>query len=411
MNLSLILLSTAVAVSSAFVVPVGQRDGGASALPGSAVGCGTPTPWVVLPDLEALSAPPGGGPTFIVTNSGSSAYLFSGQPGSNPTLTLTRGVTYTFSNTVSAAHPLQIRLSSGGANFGAGSGVTGAGTATMTFTPDFFVPAALVYQCGVHSAMLGNIFLVSPPVLVAPKAFLEGPYDPATGLMADALRTLPGFPATEPYTALGYAHVGGGGATVDPAALMVPGNNAIVDWVVAELRDATTPTVVVATRSALLQRDGDVVGTDGNLPLQFNVAPGNYKLALRHRNHLGVMTLNAVALSSVTTFVDFTSAATATFGTNARKSITGTFPAQVLWAGDVSFNGADQYTGSGNDRDPILVTVGSTTPNNVLSNAYSTRDVNMNGEVKYTGSLNDRDPILVNVGSTTPNNVRVQQLP
>lgn len=28
-----------------------------------------------------------------------------------------------------------------------------------------------------------------------------------------------------------------------------------------------------------------------------------------------------------------------------------------------------------------------------------------------TGSGNDRDPILVNVGSTTPNNIRVQQLP
>ncbi len=55
--------------------------------------------------------------------------------------------------------------------------------------------------------------------------------------------------------------------------------------------------------------------------------------------------------------------------------------------------------------------MGSTTPNNVIGKAYSTRDVNLNGEVKYTGSGNDRDPILINVGSTTPNNTRVQQLP
>ena len=54
--------------------------------------------------------------------------------------------------------------------------------------------------------------------------------------------------------------------------------------------------------------------------------------------------------------------------------------------------------------------MGSTTPNNAVT-VYSTRDVNLNGQVKYTGSGNDRDPILVNVGSTTPNNVRVQQLP
>jgi hypothetical protein len=123
------------------------------------------------------------------------------------------------------------------------------------------------------------------------------------------------------------------------------------------------------------------------------------------------MTANPVALASAPVTVDFTTGATVTYGTQARKSVTGTFPAEVLWAGDVTFNAAIKYTGSGNDRDPILVTVGSTTPNNVVSNAYSTRDVNMNGEVKYTGSGNDRDPILVNVGSTTPNNVRTQQLP
>ncbi|MBL0043314.1 MAG: hypothetical protein IPP33_02505 [Flavobacteriales bacterium] len=46
-----------------------------------------------------------------------------------------------------------------------------------------------------------------------------------------------------------------------------------------------------------------------------------------------------------------------------------------------------------------------------MSGTYSSRDVNMDGNVQYTGSGNDRDPILVNVGSTTPNNVRLQQLP
>ncbi|HMW96002.1 MAG TPA: hypothetical protein PL010_14475 [Flavobacteriales bacterium] len=83
----------------------------------------------------------------------------------------------------------------------------------------------------------------------------------------------------------------------------------------------------------------------------------------------------------------------------------------MLWAGDATFNGQIEYTGSGNDRDPILTTVGSTTPNNTVTHTYSTRDVNMNGQVKYTGGSNNRDPMLLNVGSTTPNNTRVQQLP
>ena len=68
------------------------------------------------------------------------------------------------------------------------------------------------------------------------------------------------------------------------------------------------------------------------------------------------------------------------------------------------------WPGDGNDHDPILTTVGSTTPNNAVT-LYSTRDVHMSGQVKFTGSGNDRDPILVNVGSTTPNNVRTQQVP
>ena len=69
-----------------------------------------------------------------------------------------------------------------------------------------------------------------------------------------------------------------------------------------------------------------------------------------------------------------------------------------------------QYTGAGNDRDPILIAVGSTTPNNTIS-GYLVTDVNMDGIAKYIGTENDRDPILINVGNTTPNNVRVQQLP
>ena len=83
----------------------------------------------------------------------------------------------------------------------------------------------------------------------------------------------------------------------------------------------------------------------------------------------------------------------------------------VLWAGNTNFDSGIKYTGTGNDRDPVLTAVGSTTPNNAVTNAYSLRDVNLDGLVKYTGSGNDRDPILISVGSTTPNNVRMQQLP
>jgi hypothetical protein len=259
----------------------------------------------------------------------------------------------------------------------------------------------------------GDVMISFDPreILLALKGMLEGPYSPATGLMGDALRTLPSFPLTEPYTALGYAHTGGGGGeTVAPAVLAVTGNNAIVDWVVVELRDAFVPTTVMATRSALVQRDGDVVGTDGVSPVTFNLPPGTFNVALRHRNHLGVMENNGVALGTTATSVDLTVVSTPTFGTNARKSITGSFPIQALWAGDVSFDGQLIYTGQDNDRDPILSAIGGTVPTATIS-GYRSEDVNLDGTVIYTGQDNDRDPILQNVGGSVPTNTRNTQLP
>ena len=44
-------------------------------------------------------------------------------------------------------------------------------------------------------------------------------------------------------------------------------------------------------------------------------------------------------------------------------------------------------------------------------NGYYSTDVNLDGVVKYVGANNDRDPILVNIGGTTPTAVRIEQVP
>ncbi len=82
----------------------------------------------------------------------------------------------------------------------------------------------------------------------------------------------------------------------------------------------------------------------------------------------------------------------------------------LMWQGNSVKNGIISYTGSGNDRDKVLVAVGSTTPNHTFI-GYRTEDINLNGTISYTGPLNDRDRILLSVGSTTPNAVREEQLP
>lgn len=71
---------------------------------------------------------------------------------------------------------------------------------------------------------------------------------------------------------------------------------------------------------------------------------------------------------------------------------------------DVNRDGVIKYTGSGNDRDPILQFIGGSTPNNSVPCDCCPEDVTGDGFVKYTGSGNDRDPILSAIGGTAPNN-------
>ncbi|MBL0043319.1 MAG: hypothetical protein IPP33_02530 [Flavobacteriales bacterium] len=112
---------------------------------------------------------------------------------------------------------------------------------------------------------------------------------------------------------MGYAHAGGGGSEQTTAGVLaVTGPNAIVDWVLLELRGPAIPASIVATRAALVRRNGDIVDVDGVSPVAFNVAPGSYYVSVKHRNHLGCMTSGTVALSSTPATVDFTSLATAT---------------------------------------------------------------------------------------------------
>jgi endonuclease/exonuclease/phosphatase family metal-dependent hydrolase len=258
-----------------------------------------------------------------------------------------------------------------------------------------------------HFPITADFSVPQANVRVNVRCLLEGPFDANTGLMHDSLRVQGLVPLTEPYTALGFTQVSGGGESMAPAVLNATGNNAIVDHVLLELRDKNDPTVILSTRCALVQRDGDVVDVDGLVPVTFARTGDQYYVAVRHRNHLGTMTANAIALSNAPVTIDFTAPTTSTYGTNATKALNSV---QVLWCGNTVRDGVLKYTGTANDRDAILVVVGGNTPNNTTS-GYAVTDVNMDGTIKYTGAGNDRDPVLVNVGSTTPNGTKTEQIP
>ncbi len=237
---------------------------------------------------------------------------------------------------------------------------------------------------------------------------LDGPYREANELMHDSLRVAGLLPFTEPHSALGFQPVGmSGGESFPSGVLLNEGSDAIVDWVFIELRDALDPSTARSTRSALVQRDGDVVDRDGISALRMTALPGNYHVAVFHRNHLPAMTLAPIALSTGITTVDLTDGSTPTYGTNAQRLRDGKL---LLWAGDVTGDGVVKYTGGGNDRDPILQAIGGVVPTATTS-GYLTEDVNLDGTVKYTGQDNDRDPVLQSIGGVAPTNVRPQQLP
>ena len=249
------------------------------------------------------------------------------------------------------------------------------------------------------------------PIKVAAKVFLQGPFVRSEEKMHDSLRVQNRIPLQEPYTGMAhFPHAGGGGGEqTTNDVLGVAGSNAVVDWVFLELRQAANPAQVVATRSALLQRDGDVVDVDGASPVAFDpsVEAGAYYLALRHRNHLGVQlgTTRYFETGSVET-VDFTALPNAdAYAFNAQNTaqrLQGGYT--MLWAGNGRTDYQLKYNGSNNDRNAILSVVGINTPNNVVP-GYHLADYNMDGLVKYNGANSDRNVLLSNVGINTPSKI------
>ncbi|MBK9337847.1 MAG: hypothetical protein IPM98_15370 [Lewinellaceae bacterium] len=249
----------------------------------------------------------------------------------------------------------------------------------------------------------------------AVKVFLQGPYNSSTQLMHDSLRAKNLIPLTEPYSSMvNFVHTGGGGGEQTSAAVLaVSGPDAIVDWVFLELRDPADLARSVATRSALLQRDGDVVDVDGVSPVTFEAPSGRfYAIAVRHRNHLGAQwgaPLFYPACTAVES--DFRTTPTAGFytfnGLNpVQRQVGGQ---QMLWAGNGRVDYQVKYNGSANDRTILLSLVGLLTPNTTIP-GYRLEDYNMDGLVKYNGSVNDRNVLLSNVGITTPSAILHDQV-
>ncbi|MEZ5537269.1 MAG: right-handed parallel beta-helix repeat-containing protein [Thiolinea sp.] len=236
-------------------------------------------------------------------------------------------------------------------------------------------------------------------VRISVKALLQGAYKTTDGLMTDNLRASGVLPVSQPYTAAPFNYPGN--ETINLDKITVTGSEAVVDWVLIELRSSDDPTVIVAAQSALILRNGNVA--DAQLTgkeLSFTgVAPGSYYVSLRHRNHLGVMTASPVALSNRTELVDFTDPETEVYGTHSRI-INGAVA--LLWTGDINQDDQLILSGQGSDMNLILSAV-LTAPGNAAYNSsyqvpgYYAADLNMDGKIIFTGPANDANVLLGNI--------------
>ena len=248
------------------------------------------------------------------------------------------------------------------------------------------------------------------------KAFLQGAAIAGNtagveaGLMRDDLRKKGLIPHTEPYTALErYSHFGTGGLeTLDPALLSITGNDAIVDWVMVELRDANDPSIVLNTQAALIQRDGDVMNVNGNEVLIFeNMAAGDYYVSIRHRNHLGMYTLYPNNFGpAIIPEIDFTNPYTPIMGDIPGIDCGGK---RAMWSGDLNADAKIIFQGPKNDIFYMLLHILEEEENNDLLlnyivKGYTQKDFNLDGDIIYQGPNNDRSPLLYNTVLEHPDN-------
>jgi len=83
------------------------------------------------------------------------------------------------------------------------------------------------------------------------------------------------------------------------------------------LRESSNAAPTVC-RSVFLRSDGCLLADDGSPSLEVSVAPGSsYYMAIKHRNHLAVMSAQPVAFTNQTISHDFTAAADRYFGGSA----------------------------------------------------------------------------------------------
>lgn len=140
-------------------------------------------------------------------------------------------------------------------------------------------------------------------------AFLEGPFNGThmdSDIATDAI-----VPLTQPFGGFPWFYGGGESVLATPAGA--------VDWILLELRDAVnaasaTPATTIAKQAAFVLEDGTIVALDGTIPTFTGIVTNNLFVVVYHRNHIPIMSANAVAqIGGIYTY-DFTTSVAQVYG-------------------------------------------------------------------------------------------------
>ncbi len=244
-------------------------------------------------------------------------------------------------------------------------------------------------------------------------------------LMRDDLRRNPlngknYIPLSDPYQTIingvnlsaANTHVGIGSSpeyctiTDSVTVLGLAGANAIVDWIFVEIRSSADVKNVIATRSGLLQRDGDIVDVDGVSDLNFpDLTADEFYVAVRHRNHLGVMSQLVTGAS----LIDFTNKETLVYdfgNTNpmfdySGKALCGKhFGVNALWAGDFNADCVVKCDRPANDLNILMSeNLAFSVEGGTQAIGYLQGDFDMNGYISFEHKYSDIEYLMGQIKS------------
>ncbi len=138
---------------------------------------------------------------------------------------------------------------------------------------------SITYQAA-YIKLLSKFVGASDRLAVSARCLLEGPYV-ANGNMASALVSNDLLPEAQPFGLAPWNYAGLETSSNIPVTT--------IDWVLLEVWDSNN--IVLERQAVLLEVDGGIKAVNGDSEIRFQLpASANYRLALRSRNHLDVVT-------------------------------------------------------------------------------------------------------------------------